>query len=203
MDGMVRTVTVFGDSLVLLPGSALLSVYLCRTVSNGAAAIWMRTLIGCLSTVAAAKILGYALAERADAVAGTAGTPAVSISGHAAFAALFFTSVCIIAASGLDHRGRVALGAAAAGIVVAVAASRLLLAAHTPLEAGLGVGTGLAFAMVFSRSYARHPRSTAGSTGFWLGLLTAVCAGRLIAAMQDTNLESVFRAIAAVLVGRS
>ena len=63
-------------------------------------------------------------------------------SGHAATAAATFAAVAFLIGRGRSHRAKAMLGAAAAGIAVAVAASRVLLGVHwvTDVLAGLMMG---------------------------------------------------------------
>lgn len=94
--------------------------------------------------------------------------------------------------------GLAAAGLAAAGLVATVAASRLLLGAHSGLEVAVGLSVGGATVALFALLYRRLPPATVRSRGVATAAGLAVL---LIVALHGERLqaESLIRTIAAEL----
>lgn len=138
---MTRAVTHLGSSILLLPLSVLYATMLWRRHSAPLALRWLAAVGLGLGVMAALKLFGHGC-----------GLPAfpflpedrfLSPSGHAAFAAIFYGSVGALAARGATRNGtRTLILLATAGLVAAIAVSRVMVSAHSSAEvvAGLLVG---------------------------------------------------------------
>lgn len=138
---MTRAVTHLGSSTLLLPLSAFYATVLWRHHSAPLALRWLAAVGLGLGIMAALKLFGHGC-----------GLPAfpflpedrfLSPSGHAAFATIFYGSVGALAARGATTSGtRALILLATAGLVAAIAISRVLVSAHSSAEvvAGLLVG---------------------------------------------------------------
>lgn len=137
--------STLGDPWLLLALTAGLAVMLAVRVDRGAAAAWLATVVAAVTTVALAKVVGYAVADWA-ALPRNPFNP----SGHAAFAALVHAGLALHAwraVAGRGAAGRAAsllIAGAALAATVAVAWSRVALGAHTPAESIVGVAFGWA-----------------------------------------------------------
>lgn len=144
-------ITDMGDSALMLPLAVMLAVVLWTQQSTKAALVWLGTLIPGLAAMTVLKLVGHACS---DAIA----IPSlVSPSGHAAFAAMVYGSAAVVLARHTSGPMRWVPVLAAVGVVAAVAASRLLLEWHTPLEVVIGLVIGAITVALFAQYYRRLP----------------------------------------------
>lgn len=149
--------TDFGDAAVLLPIAVAILVWLLFTARR--LAVWWVAAFGlCIGLTSILKIFFH----------GCPPTPELrSPSGHTAFSLLVYGAIALAAAG--DGWRRVAAIGAGSGLVLAIAASRLLLDIHSLVEIGLGALIGAASLAVFGGKY---PRSAAAKV--WPLLATVV-----------------------------
>jgi membrane-associated phospholipid phosphatase len=154
----LEAITVLGDPGFILAASGGLFATLIAVGDRRSAFALAIALAASASVTAMAKIGFMAF-----------GPPSVySPSGHAAMATAFLLSVGAIVA-----RSRGLAGALCAGSALAVAASRVVLGAHSLAEAVIGVAIGLCAFAVFARLATR--RSRIGQGPIAAGFATALC----------------------------
>jgi membrane-associated phospholipid phosphatase len=137
MDAMLKLVTDLGDAALLVPASILLLGYLLFRRSAQAAAAWFTALGLCAGLTILAKIAFYAC-----------GTEFASLlirspSGHTSFSTTFYCCGALVLSANREPPVRLAFLLASGAIVLAIAASRILLHAHTPEEVVAGLLIGL------------------------------------------------------------
>jgi len=145
MRDAMLAITDLGDSALLLPGSALVFVALWLVVARRTAFAWAIAIGLCCAAMVVLKVglqpCGQPLIGR------SLDNP----SGHAAFATAFYGSLALL---GLDRvtapAGRVAIVLLAVLWIGAIAASRVAIGAHTPLEVVVGLGVGLLSVRLFA-----------------------------------------------------
>jgi len=149
-----ETVTVLGDSTLLLPLSAAMAVLLWVRRSPAVALAWAVPLGLCLAGMAALKVVGHACGME------VLGTLVVSPSGHAAFGAAFYGTVGMMVGSRLRGWRRHLLLLAVAVVVVAVGITRVRLSAHSVPEVmiGLAIGTAAALAAIWALARVAVPQ---------------------------------------------
>jgi undecaprenyl-diphosphatase len=137
----LRVVTSLGETwMVLLVGAVLAFVEMRRTRSRWA-------ILFLLAVVAGDKLLTSTIKHLVDRVRPDIHAAAATLgpsfpSGHSSTAAAFWAAAALVAARWCSPRARPVLVGLAAGIAVAVAASRVLLDVHwlTDVVAGLALG---------------------------------------------------------------
>ncbi len=189
---LLNTLTDLGDSALMLPLAVMLAVVLWSQQSAAAALTWLGTLVPGLIAITVLKLAGHAC-EAALASPGL-----VSPSGHAAFAAMVYGGAAVVVARHTGGPPRWVTGLAAGGLVATVAASRLLLGAHSVPEVVVGLLIGGATVLLFGRAYRRLPPATLRSRGM---VALAGAAALLVVAMHGERLhaEELIRTIAAGL----
>lgn len=137
MHPLANFITDFGDSAVTVPLAGLTALAL------AAGRQWRLALAWCLAVGAtAAAIAGLKIAL--DACAWRFTVPGLhNPSGHAAMSAMVYGGLALLV-GGRRRWLRLALGLGATAAVAAIAASRIVLHAHSPLEAGVGLAIGAA-----------------------------------------------------------
>ena len=135
--------TDFGDAAVLIPLTGAMLLWL--LFYNSRAMTWWVAAVGfCVGTTAILKIFFYGCPPVSDMR---------SPSGHTAFSLLVYGAIAFVAAvPGGSFRRLLAIGIGA-GLIVTIAASRLLLDAHTLPEVGLGLVIGSVSLVVFAENY--------------------------------------------------
>ena len=104
-----------------------------------------------------------------------------SPSGHTAFSVLVYGALTLaIAMQSGSLRRLLAIGIGA-GLILTIAASRLLLDIHSPAEIGLGLAIGAASLVIFGRKLGRHQAKV------WPLLVTAAV---LIAILHGRELHA-------------
>lgn len=137
MHAMLRAVTDLGDAAFLLPASIALVAYLLLRRSAQAAAAWLTALGLCAGLTILAKIAFYACG--AEVASLLIRTP----SGHASLSSTFYCCGALVLSANRERPVRLLFLLASAAIVLAIAASRILLHAHTPEEVIAGLLIGL------------------------------------------------------------
>jgi len=188
-DTVLYAITDLGDSALMLPLAVALAVALWSQQSGAAALTWLGTLLPGLAAITALKLAGH------TCEAALANPSLVSPSGHAAFATMVYGSAGVIAAR---HLGGVARGLAVAvpaGVIAAVAATRLLLGLHSGLEVAIGLTIGAISVALFAQRYRTLPPAAFRSRRAGMLLAGAVL---LLVALHGERLhaEELIRTIA-------
>ncbi|NUB14957.1 phosphatase PAP2 family protein [Azospirillum brasilense] len=187
-----KAISLLGSTSFVLPVAGILIVMLWRRHSAVSAARWLAVLAMLMGSVALLKILGHACGIRLfdDRL--------TSPSGHAALAAAVYGAVGVMAARSLDgwRRGVVVLGAL--GLVVGVAASRILLRYHSVTEVVVGLVLGGLAVAAFAQSFNRMTPSRLNLSPLVLALV--VLFGVATYALGDrTNAEPMLKHFAYLL----
>ena len=143
---LLSTVTNLGDPVLLLPGAALLLFHLLRRGTRRTAWLWLASFALCIGLTALSK-LGLK-------VLGRAVLDINSPSGHTGLSATFYLCSALALSQDRAPRVRAALIAAASLIVLAIAASRVLIGAHDAAEIAMGLLIGAGCALWFARESA-------------------------------------------------
>ena len=148
---MMRFLTDFGDSAVLLPLSAVVLIWLLVTRSVGAAIWWLGVLIVFGAVIGGLKMLFFACPPAVDVR---------SPSGHTGFSMFVYGSIAaIFAAQRQSAWSRWGIMLAAIALVVGIAISRVILHMHSARETVIGFLIGAAAVGVFFFGYQRTARS--------------------------------------------
>jgi membrane-associated phospholipid phosphatase len=189
IDEILRSLGWMGDGRLLLPLSAGLALALERRGASLVARRWLRVLVLGPLAMALIKTAGYALGL---------GSP----SGHAFFAALFYGMLARLAQRWPAGWPRGFALAALGGLIVVVAANRLVTGVHTPGEVGLGLALGLGCLALLPGDCgtgAGGP-SRRQSAACW-SAVSLMLAAILGAELMDTNAETVLAALGTRLAG--
>jgi membrane-associated phospholipid phosphatase len=144
---MMRFLTDFGDSAVLLPLSAVVLVWLLMTRSIGAAIWWLGVLVVFGALIGGLKMLFFACPPAIDVR---------SPSGHTGFSMLVYGAIAaIFAAQRRSSWTRAVIMTATIALVVGIAISRVILHMHSTRETVIGFLIGAAAAGVFFFGYQR------------------------------------------------
>ena len=144
---MIKTITDLGDASLLLPACAILFLVLLATNQRTAARAWALSVAVCIATVVIAK-LGFE--------AWGSEVPALHIrspSGHIALSATFYGGIAMLLAGRRSFVLCLAAWFSAAALVIAIAATRLMLHLHTPEEIAVAfvIGGGSLAVLATSR----------------------------------------------------
>lgn len=148
---MLHVITDLGDAALLAPASALLLVYLLCLKRAHTAAIWALAVALC----AALTLLGKVVFHFGDEYFAFLGVR--SPSGHVSMSAAFYGCGAFLVGVQTRPRMRIAIGLASAALIAAVAASRILLRAHTPGEVVVGLLIGLCCVAWFAHALLQRP----------------------------------------------
>jgi membrane-associated phospholipid phosphatase len=161
-------VTDFGDAALLIPLGALMLFWLFQ--HDWRSTIWWAISVGfCVGFTAVLKIFFYGCPPASDMR---------SPSGHTGFSILIYGAIALVTAvpaRGLSRTLAIVLGA---GIVLAIAISRLILAIHTFPEVSLGVVIGVVSLMLFARVYFNSPNDHVWPLLVSSGILIAMLHGQ-------------------------
>jgi PAP2 superfamily protein len=174
---MAKFVTDLGDAAFLLPASIIVAVHLLVVKSRAAALTWLSTVVLCTALTLLAKLACLACGHQFSSLA------IHSPSGHTSLSTTFYLCGALMLSAQRPPLVQVALAAAGIGMVVAIAASRLWLHAHTPSEVALGMAIGLVCVGWFAALCQRHAATEALP---WPSLLTLTIA--LAVAMHGRHL---------------
>lgn len=138
MQAIWRFLTDFGDTAMTVPLAVLVTVFLFAARQPRMAVAWALVICGCAGLTGGLKLIftvcGYPLAG--DGLRSPSGHTAMSIAVYAGLAALL--------GYGLKPALRAAVLAVGTAFAVAIAVSRLIVSAHTPIEVVIGLVVGFA-----------------------------------------------------------
>ena len=140
---MMRALSALGDTALLAPASLLLLAYLAALRRWPDLRALVVTLAAGLGATLVSKLLFKACGGAIDVV------DLNSPSGHASFATLFYGSLTIMLVSGCSRGIALAAGLAAAALVFAIGASRVVQGMHSSEEVVVGWLIGLAGLAIF------------------------------------------------------
>ncbi len=141
----LELLTDFGDTAVLLPLSLAFFLWLLATHRAATALIWLAIAVACNFAIGALKL--YFLSC-------PAGEMLRSPSGHAGFGILVYGSITLVLAVSVRRRWlRRLIAALGAGLIAAIATSRLILRNHSPVEILIGAAIGGISLAAFARFY--------------------------------------------------
>jgi membrane-associated phospholipid phosphatase len=147
MRSILHHITDLGDSAFLLPASALLLVYLLYLRAINVARIWVTALGLCAVLTLGLKLAfftcGHALALEAIH----------SPSGHTSLSTTFYGCTALMMTNDKGRAMQIVAAFALGGLALAVAASRILLQAHTTGDVILGLSIGVACVVWFITAY--------------------------------------------------
>jgi membrane-associated phospholipid phosphatase len=147
MTAFLTAVTNFGDLAVLLPVAAIILLWLLAVRVSRAALWWGVALALCIGGIAVLKVYFDACPPLANLR---------SPSGHTGLSTLVYGAVTLIVAIEGTRWHRVLIFGAGAALMLGIAVSRVLLGAHSALEAGVGLVIGCLTLAVFARAYLAH-----------------------------------------------
>jgi len=139
--------TQFGDLAVLLPLAAVMLLWLLFMRHSRDAAWWAIAVVLCAGSTAVLKIFFYACPPAPELH-----TP----SGHTSLSILVYGAMALVSASETAGLRRLMTISGAAGFILAIAASRLLLNVHSTAEVSVGLLIGSAALALFGQSYMRR-----------------------------------------------
>jgi membrane-associated phospholipid phosphatase len=143
----LNAVTDFGDLALMLPLAAVVLLWLIGVRAKSSALWWIAALMLCGGGTALLKIYFFACPPTPDLH---------SPSGHASLSTLVYGALgLIIARETQGWRTIMVLGAALTAML-AIAASRIALNAHSLVEVLLGLAIGLMALGLFASGYLRH-----------------------------------------------
>lgn len=144
---LVHVVSDAGDAAVLIPLATLLVIILWRYQAWAAASTLVVALAACASVMIVLKLVLIACGQSWHA-------GVVSPSGHASMSATIYGALGIVAARQMP-RWRPAIIICSWLLIAAIAASRIVLGAHTYAEVGLGFLVGAGSLWLFAVRYFR------------------------------------------------
>jgi membrane-associated phospholipid phosphatase len=175
--------TDFGDAAVLIPLAAAMLVWLCFGDSRSAA--WWAVSVGfCVGLTALLKIFFYGCPPASDMN---------SPSGHTAFSVLVYGAVALAAAMQRGSLRRPLAIGIGAGLILTIAASRLLLDVHSLAEVGLGFVIGTGTLVLFGRKLRRYRQAKVWPMLVTVGVLMTILHG------QELHAEEFLRRITGYL----
>jgi membrane-associated phospholipid phosphatase len=166
--------TDFGDLAVLMPVAATILIWL-RLHFSLAAPRWLIALGLCIALTALSKVFFYGCPPAGDMH---------SPSGHTGLSTLIYGAVTLAAAGPEPGLRRLSVIAGGAGLILAIAVSRLLLATHSALEVGLGLFIGIVSLALFAQKYPRRPDAWVWPLLVVTGVLISILHGRELHAEQ-------------------
>jgi membrane-associated phospholipid phosphatase len=159
---MMKFLTDFGDSAILLPLSMVVLIWLLGTRSVAAAIWWVGVLVVFGAVTGGLKMLFFACPPAVDVR---------SPSGHTGFSLLVYGGIAaIIAIQRRSVWSRAAIMLAALALVIGIAISRVALHMHSSTETLIGFMIGAVAVAVFVFGY----RRTAANRPLMAPLLFAV-----------------------------
>lgn len=146
MRAWLVAITDFGDSAVLLPLAAAMLLWLLLLRAPRAAGWWLAAVGFCVGLTGILKIF-------------FSGCPPVvnlhSPSGHTSLSTLIYGAMALVIAVNGGNLRRVVVVSGGAGLIFTIAASRLLLDAHSMPEIASGLVIGVAALTLFGQGYLR------------------------------------------------
>jgi hypothetical protein len=179
MSTVISLITGLGDAALLLPAAALVLLYLLRTRSWRAAMGWVAVLALCAGLTVVAKMVFHACGGQFPTLA------IRSPSGHTSLSTTFYGCGALMLSTNQSWGRRLAVLLAGVALIVAIAASRVELHAHTIEEAVAGFAIGLLCVGVFVIYYL--PRAV--YFPYWPIPVTAIIALALLTHGQHLSVE--------------
>ena len=173
MRAWLVTLTEFGDLAVLLPVAAAILIWL-LLCSSRAALSWVLALGLCVGLTVLLKIVSYGCPPVGDLH---------SPSGHTSLSTLIYGALTLAAATVRPGLQRVLVIGGGAGLILAIAVSRLLLA-HSAPEVGLGLVIGIVSLALFSRQCLEAPSTEVWALLVATGMLVSIFHGREVQAEE-------------------
>jgi membrane-associated phospholipid phosphatase len=141
----MRSLTDFGDAMVVLPVAAATLFWLARIGGWRTALLWCAALAACGGGTALLKVYFSACASPVAALN--------SPSGHASMSTLVYGGLALIIGAEASPWQRFAAGALGIAVVLGIALSRVLLGAHSTIEVVVGCVIGGAALALFAKTY--------------------------------------------------
>lgn len=170
MRGWLVSLSDFGDAAVLLPLAAVMLIWLLGMGAARGAAYWTVAVVLCAGVTAALKI-------------SFDGCPPAHVvrnpSGHTSLSTLVYGAVTLVTAVESAGLRRIAAIGGGCGLVLAIAASRVMLGAHSTPEVGIGLAIGITALSLFSWGYLPGEGKRWRLPLFWTsGLLLLIMHGK-------------------------
>ncbi|MGA8610122.1 MAG: phosphatase PAP2 family protein [Xanthobacteraceae bacterium] len=179
----LKELTGFGNLAVLMPLATVMLLWLLLAHSHRVALWWAFAVVFCAGLTAVLKVFFYGCPPAPDLH---------SPSGHTSFSTLVYGAVTLATASQSRGVPRLIAIGVGAGFILAIAASRLLLHAHSAPEVVLGLAVGIVALALFAQPYRRCYKPT-----IWLSPLFVACGGLLLAFHgRELDTERLFQEIA-------
>lgn len=150
---LLHVITDLGDAALLLPASAAVLAYLLYIRSTRTASIWATTLALCVTLTVLGKLALYTCASDLY------WTDLRSPSGHTSISVTFYGCCALMMGVDKERWTRLLLAGAGAATAMAIAASRVLLGAHTITDVIVGSAIGVFCVAWFASRYVTAPRS--------------------------------------------
>jgi membrane-associated phospholipid phosphatase len=163
----LHAITSLGESAFLVPAFLAVALLLFAFGRRRVALLWVLAGALCAGLTFGAKVVFYILYHLADH---QALLDVRSPSGHVSLSATFYACGTLLLGSRRGPRTRMLLAIAAALLVVAIAATRMLLGAHSGAEVIVGLAIGGYCASWFGRALRSNPSDAVP----WLPLAAAV-----------------------------
>ena len=156
-------------SAVLLPVAAGILLWLTFVTNKARLAEWWIVSVGvCVGITTVLKIFFYGCPPVSDIR---------SPSGHTGFSVLVYGAIALITAVQTRGAHRLLAVAIGAALILAIAASRLLLEIHSLPEVGAGLMVGIASLILFARVYLQSAQAPVWPLIAITGLLIAILHG--------------------------
>jgi len=185
----IGVITDLGDSALLIPLSALVVLYLLWRKAARGAAIFTSALALCAGLTLVLKIGFHACGGEAPLI------DIHSPSGHASLSTTFYNCSALLIAGDRDRWTRLSVLAVSAALAAAIAASRVVVQAHTGSEVILGLLIGAGCVAWFGWRYFDGPTASLPWQLPLLGFLAFVVATH----GWRINVEAVLATLASVL----
>jgi membrane-associated phospholipid phosphatase len=160
--------TDFGDAAILTPLAAAMLLWL--LLRNSRSAAWWTISVGfCVGLTAVLKIFFYGCPPSSDMS---------SPSGHTGFSVLVYGAIALVYTTQARGLRRALAAGIGAGLVLTIAASRLLLEIHSLPEVGLGLVIGTVSLILFGRIYLQSPQMLVWPLLVAAGMLVTILHGQ-------------------------
>src|ERR1700730_8285495 len=132
----------------MLPLAGIILLWLMSVRPRNGAGWWVAAVMLCAGGTALLKIYFFACPP----------TPELrSPSGHTSLSTLIYGTLILLVALEARRWQKVLVLGSGLALIVAIAASRVALSAHSAIEVGLGLAIGALALAVFARGYMRRP----------------------------------------------
>lgn len=160
--------TDFGDSALLIPLAVAMLLWL--VLGDRRSTVWWGAAVGfCVGVTALLKIFFYGCPPASDMH---------SPSGHTGFSVLVYGAIALVTAIRVTGPRRMFTIVFGASLILAIAASRLILQAHSFPEVSLGLAIGLVSLTMFGRIYMKSPNAQVWPLLISSGILIALLHGQ-------------------------